>query len=202
MAFLEDSGPYFLLRNNATVKRYLVARSHAFTMAVEEWHWCEDNPRIHGQQTQRARGRGRSLSDDERHCLLAVCQASRKSRPRIQSWSWRALRVPAAASCARCAGQTSSGSVPCRSSETRRTVKHGQPLSLATPWTSSRGMPRADAWTQRSCSQTPQAKSRSPSVMPSRTRWRGQASTTSDATTASYLRKLPRHAWRDAGRDR
>ena len=31
-------------RTTATVVRYLAALSHAFTMAVEEWHWCDNNP--------------------------------------------------------------------------------------------------------------------------------------------------------------
>jgi hypothetical protein len=31
-------------RANGTINRYLAVLSHAFTMAVREWQWCEDNP--------------------------------------------------------------------------------------------------------------------------------------------------------------
>ena len=31
-------------REPATVVRYMAALSHAFTMAVNEWQWLDDNP--------------------------------------------------------------------------------------------------------------------------------------------------------------
>src|SRR5262249_29672801 len=64
-------------RTNATLKRYLAVLSHAFTMAVEEWHWCEDNPVFKVRKPKEPRGRVRYLSDQERHSLLQECQASR-----------------------------------------------------------------------------------------------------------------------------
>jgi integrase len=64
-------------RANATVKRYLAVLSHAFTMAVEEWHWCDDNPVFKVGKPKEPRGRVRYLCDDERQSLLAACQVSR-----------------------------------------------------------------------------------------------------------------------------
>ena len=64
-------------RANATVNRYLAVLSHAFTMAVKEWQWCEDNPVRKVHKTKEPRGRVRFLADDERECLLAACQTSR-----------------------------------------------------------------------------------------------------------------------------
>jgi len=31
-------------QSGATVKRWLAALSHCFTMAVQEWQWCDENP--------------------------------------------------------------------------------------------------------------------------------------------------------------
>jgi integrase len=64
-------------RANATVVRYLAALSHAFTMAVKEWQWCDDNPVRKITKPKEPRGRVRYLSDQERHQLLAACQTSR-----------------------------------------------------------------------------------------------------------------------------
>lgn len=71
----------------ATVNRYLAALSHAFTIAVKEWGWVEDNPLRKVQRPTEARGRVRFLSDDttddhgravpgERTRLLAACRES------------------------------------------------------------------------------------------------------------------------------
>lgn len=64
-------------RSNATVVRYLAALSHAFTTAVREWQWCEDNPLRKVTKPREPRGRVRFLSDDERQRLLDTCQQSR-----------------------------------------------------------------------------------------------------------------------------
>src|SRR5262249_7422672 len=64
-------------RANATVVRYLAVLSHAFTMAVREWQWCDDNPVLKITKPKEPRGRVRFLSDQERHQLLEACQASR-----------------------------------------------------------------------------------------------------------------------------
>lgn len=49
----------------ATVVRYLSALSHAFTVAVNEWEWIEDNPMRRVRKPKEPRGRVRFLSDDE-----------------------------------------------------------------------------------------------------------------------------------------
>ena len=63
-------------RANATVVRYLAVLSHAFTMAMREWQWCDDNPVRKISKPKEPRGRVRFLSDDERQGLLDVCKAS------------------------------------------------------------------------------------------------------------------------------
>ena len=64
-------------RANATVVRYLAVLSHAFTIAVREWQWCEDNPVRKVSKPKEPRGRVRFLSDEERQQLLAACKVSR-----------------------------------------------------------------------------------------------------------------------------
>lgn len=61
----------------ATVVRYLAALSHAFTVAMKEWGWVEENPVLKVSKPKEPRGRVRFLSDDERKRLLAACQESR-----------------------------------------------------------------------------------------------------------------------------
>ena len=63
-------------RSPATVVRYLAALSHAFTVAVKEWGWIEDNPVQKVTKPKEARGRVRFLSDDERERLLTACRES------------------------------------------------------------------------------------------------------------------------------
>lgn len=60
----------------ANVVRYLAALSHAFTVAVKEWGWVDDNPFRKVTKPKEPRGRVRFLSDDERVRLLAACKAS------------------------------------------------------------------------------------------------------------------------------
>lgn len=50
-------------RTPATVNRYLAVLSHAFTMAVREWGWLEDNPLRKLTKLREARGRVRFLSE-------------------------------------------------------------------------------------------------------------------------------------------
>jgi len=64
-------------RANATVVRYLAVLSHAFTMALREWQWCEDNPVRKISKPKEPRGRVRFLSDNERERLLNACKVSR-----------------------------------------------------------------------------------------------------------------------------
>lgn len=60
----------------ATVKRYLAALSHAFTIAMREWQWMEENPCNRVSKPSEPRGRIRFLNDEERQRLLDVCKAS------------------------------------------------------------------------------------------------------------------------------
>ncbi|MEA3273910.1 MAG: site-specific integrase [Pseudomonadota bacterium] len=62
--------------NSATIVRYLAALSHAFTVAVKEWGWVEDNPVLKVTKPKESRGRVRFLSDDERKRLLTACRES------------------------------------------------------------------------------------------------------------------------------
>lgn len=64
------------IRSPATVNRYLAALSHAFTIAIKEWGWLEDNFVLKITKPKEARGRIRFLSEDERKRLL---EASVKS---------------------------------------------------------------------------------------------------------------------------
>jgi integrase len=63
-------------RANSTVNRYLAVLSHAFTMAIKEWQWCDDNPVRKISKPKEPRGRVRFLSDEERRRLLEACKAS------------------------------------------------------------------------------------------------------------------------------
>lgn len=61
-------------RSPSTVVRYLAVLSHAFTMAVKEWGWLDDNPMRRVTMPKEPRGRVRFLSDEERLRLLAACK--------------------------------------------------------------------------------------------------------------------------------
>ena len=63
-------------RSPASVVRYMAALSHAFTVAVKEWGWLEDNPMRKVTKPKEPRGRVRFLSDAERAALLKACKAS------------------------------------------------------------------------------------------------------------------------------
>jgi integrase len=64
-------------RSNHTVILYFGALSHAFTIAMQEWQWCDDNPARKITKPKVPRGRVRFLSDQERHQLLEALLASR-----------------------------------------------------------------------------------------------------------------------------
>ncbi len=63
----------------AYVNRHLAALSHAFTVAVKEWQWSDDNPVLKVSKPTEPRGRVRFLSDDERERLLAACRISKSA---------------------------------------------------------------------------------------------------------------------------
>jgi integrase len=60
----------------ATVNRYLAALSKAFSNAVREWHWLQENPVRRVSKETEPQGRVRFLSDNERKALLAACHES------------------------------------------------------------------------------------------------------------------------------
>lgn len=73
---LEGKTPKGNIRSPSTVVRYLSALSHAFTIAVKEWGWLEDNPLRKVCKPQQPRGRVRFLDDEERTRLLEACKTS------------------------------------------------------------------------------------------------------------------------------
>jgi len=63
-------------RTPATANRYLAIISHAFTYAVKELRWLEDNPCQKVTNPKEPKGRTRFLSTDERTRLLDACKGS------------------------------------------------------------------------------------------------------------------------------
>ena len=63
-------------RSPSTVVRYLAALSHAFTIAVKEWGWAEENPVRKVTKPKEPRGRVRFLDEKERDALLEACRNS------------------------------------------------------------------------------------------------------------------------------
>lgn len=64
-------------RSPATAVRYLAALSHAFTIAMKEWGWVEDNPVRKVARPREPQGRLRFLSEAEQVRLLSACRADR-----------------------------------------------------------------------------------------------------------------------------
>ena len=60
----------------SSANRYVAALSSAFGMAVREFGWLEVNPCAKLRKLPEPRGRVRFLSDEERACLLKVCEES------------------------------------------------------------------------------------------------------------------------------
>ena len=71
----------------ATVRRYLAVLSHAFTIAVEEWQWVEENPVRKASKPKEPRGRVRYLSNQERHQLLGRRASPAVTLTCTPSWS-------------------------------------------------------------------------------------------------------------------
>lgn len=67
------------VRSNSTVNRYLAALSHAFTIAVKEWGWCEENPVLKVRKLKEGKARDVYLEKEEISRLLDACKNS-KSR--------------------------------------------------------------------------------------------------------------------------
>ena len=60
----------------ATVLRYMMALSHAFTVARKQWNWCESSPVENVQRPKVSNERTRYLTDAERESLLNACKNS------------------------------------------------------------------------------------------------------------------------------
>lgn len=63
-------------KSPATVIRYMMALSHAYSVAVKEWEWVGTNPMQHVKKPQLPSSRVRFLDDEERTKLLEACEAS------------------------------------------------------------------------------------------------------------------------------
>lgn len=61
--------------SHATVNRYCSTLSHAFSVAMKEWQWIDDNPFRKVRPLKEPEGRIRFLSEDERERLLSECLA-------------------------------------------------------------------------------------------------------------------------------
>ncbi|MGZ8942399.1 MAG: tyrosine-type recombinase/integrase, partial [Methylobacter sp.] len=65
-----------MAQSAATVDKYLKNLSHAFTVAVNDWGWLEDNPVKKVKSPKLPRGRVRFLNDEERQRVLTACKES------------------------------------------------------------------------------------------------------------------------------
>ncbi len=63
-------------RSPPTANRYLASLSKAFSDAVREWHWVNENPLRRVSKEAESQGRVRFLSIEERNQLLAACEQS------------------------------------------------------------------------------------------------------------------------------
>ncbi len=66
-------------RSPSTVVRYIAALSYAFSIAMKEWGWIEDNPLRKVSKPTEPRGRVRFLDSSERKRLLEACKNSSNS---------------------------------------------------------------------------------------------------------------------------
>lgn len=70
-------------RRPATANRFMAALGKAFSDAVREWHWLNDNPMRRVTKEREAPGRVRYLSDEEREALLRACGESKLPELRL-----------------------------------------------------------------------------------------------------------------------
>jgi integrase len=60
----------------STVNRYIIAFSHAFTIAINEWEWMDHNPMSRISKFREPEPKARFLNDEERQRLFKACQQS------------------------------------------------------------------------------------------------------------------------------
>lgn len=63
-------------RSSTTVVRYLASLSHAFSIAMRDWEWMEENPVRKISKPKISNERTRFLNDEERARLIKACQES------------------------------------------------------------------------------------------------------------------------------
>lgn len=63
-------------RSPTTVVRYLASLSHAFSVALRDWEWVQENPILKISKPKISNERTRFLSDEERMKLVKACQES------------------------------------------------------------------------------------------------------------------------------
>ena len=61
----------------ARINKYLKNLSHAFSIAINEWGWLNDNPMSKVKSPKLPRGRVRYLNDDERSKIISACKKSK-----------------------------------------------------------------------------------------------------------------------------
>ena len=64
------------LRSPATVNRYMAALSSAYSVAVSEWQWVDENPVVKLGKLKEAKGRERLLTEEELDRLLEATKQS------------------------------------------------------------------------------------------------------------------------------
>lgn len=63
-------------RSPTTVVRYLASLSHAFSVAVRDWEWVQENPVLKISKPKISNERTRFLNDEERARLIRACKES------------------------------------------------------------------------------------------------------------------------------
>jgi integrase len=66
-------------RSSTTVVRYIASLSHAFTVAIKEWEWMDENPIRKINKPKLPQGRIRFLDESEKNRLLEACKQSKSS---------------------------------------------------------------------------------------------------------------------------
>lgn len=65
------------LRTPSTVHRYLASLGAVLSACVKRWHWLAESPLRQVEKPSMGAARTRFLSENELHCLLDACRASR-----------------------------------------------------------------------------------------------------------------------------
>lgn len=73
---LSQSTIYKKPRSSTTVVRYIASLSHAFTIAIKEWDWMDENPVRKINKPKLPQGRIRFLDESEKNHLLDACKQS------------------------------------------------------------------------------------------------------------------------------